>query len=152
MNTALDPFQRDLRSLPPIEQLAVLCLRGLGRREADLHARLSASIGPEATASVIARCDDLLSFLIRHAPLPLHRNPPDAGTLTQDELHFARLISLAERDAQDELFVMAMALTGANMAPCLPPLATAFALTLTRARAIISRPRGCPVHHSPAIN
>lgn len=146
MNAQLHHPSEQLQDLPATDRLTVLCLRGLGRREADLLAQLETRIGRDAATALIARCDDLLSFLTREAKRPMRRNSPDAHTLTADEISFARLVSLAERNAQQELFLMAIALTGSSVAPCLPPLATAFSLTLTRARAIMARAQGCPVH------
>lgn len=142
-----------LAQLSPMEQLAVLCLRGLGRRDAELQDRLAAHFGPSIAASAVARCDDLLQFLARHARRPLMRHAPDCPCLGADEAAFAHLCRLAERGERDELLMYAMLICRADMAPCLVPLAEAFVLTLRRGRAVGYREMsGCPVHASTKLH
>lgn len=135
-----------LTDLRPMGQVAVLCLRGLGRRDADLKARLEAAFGPALARSIIARCDDLLQFFARHARRPLQRHSPDCPCLGGDEAAFAHLVMLADLGDRDELTMFAMMMARADMAPCLVPLAEAFVLTLRRGMATATRPTGCPVH------
>lgn len=142
-----------LEDLPPLGQLAVLCLRGLGRREADLHGRLAVRFGDDLAAATIARCDDLLQFLARHARRPLIRHAPDCGCLGADEAAFAHLCALADRGERDELLMFAMLMARADMAPCLVPLAEGFVLTLKRGFATGYRQfGGCPVHSSTTLH
>lgn len=148
----ISPAPALLSDLGPIGQLAILCLRGIGQRETALRDRLARQLGHDQARTIIARADDILAFLSQRAPVPIHRAAPDIPGLTRHETLFAELVEAALDNHHDNLFAAAMALCGANMAPCLIPLATAFALTLARARATLARAdqsaRGCP-HLSP---
>lgn len=132
-----------LDTLPAMDQLAVLCLRGLGKG-AELNQFLAMRFGSEAAASVLARCDDLAQFLARHARRPLKRHAPGCPGLGADEAVFAHLCRLADMGERDELLMFAMLLCRADLAPCLAPLAEMFVLSLKQALASGSAPMGCP--------
>lgn len=132
--------------LPPLEQLAVLCLRGLGRGP-DLRFFLTRRFGAAQGAKVLARCDELAQFLARFARRPLMRHAPDCTCLGADEAVFAHLCALAADGDRDELLMFAMTMCRADLAPCLMPLAEIFVLSLQQAIAA-TRPAGCPVSAS----
>lgn len=129
--------------LPPLEQFAVLCLRGLGRGP-ELPQFLTRKFGPDMADRLMARCDDLAQFLTRHAHRPLMRHSPGCPSLGADEAVFAHLCRLADTGDTEELRIFAMTLCRADLAPCLMPLAEIFILTLKQAIAR-TQPKGCPV-------
>lgn len=141
-----------LQDLSATGQLAVLCLRGLGRRESELSKGLSAHFPSSTVAALIARCDDLMQFLARYARRPFMRHQPDCPCLGADEAAFAHLIELTETGEREDVLMFAMMMTRPDMAPCLLPLAEAFTLTLHRALAQSRRTMGCPYHQSTHVH
>lgn len=140
-------------TLPALDQLAVLCLRGLGRGSA-LRDFLAARFGAAAAASILARCDDLAQFLAREARRSLKRHAPGCTGLGADEALFAHLCRLADLGERDEILMFSMVLCRADLAPCLVPLAEMFVLSLKQALAS-SMPAGCPfggAHHGQRLH
>lgn len=122
-----------MSDLDPVPATAVLCLRGLGCDSFDLTETLSRRFGKANADHLIARCDDVASFMARYGRRPLVRHTPTCPGLGADEAVFAQIITLALTADREDVMMMAMLICRADLAPCVVPLIEAFALTIQRA-------------------